>query len=112
MRHTYNFLGYDFSCHILYCIIYYMKPETYKLKRLFQIDKLLRAGKKYTLKEIAQKCEVTPRTIIRDFETLAEEFGATISFTQNGNRYEYRYENESFSLSDISITEEEAFAIQ
>lgn len=89
-----------------------MSDKILKLKRLFQIDKLLRAGKNYTLKEIAQKCEVTTRTIIRDFETLAEEFGANIIFTQNGNRYEYRYENESFSLSDISITEEEAFAIQ
>lgn len=89
-----------------------MTPETYKLKRLFQIDKLLRADKKLTLKEIAQKCGVTTRTILRNFETLVEEFGADISFIQNGNRYEYRYKNEKFSLSDISITEEEAFAIQ
>ena len=110
-----NFILSDFHRHTLCDIIDYMKDkkdEISRLKRLFQIDKLLRADKKLTLKEIAQKCGVTTRTILRNFETLVEEFGADISFIQNGNRYEYRYKNEKFSLSDISITEEEAFAIQ
>ena len=89
-----------------------MKEDLTKLKRLFQIDRLLRAGKKRTLKEIAEICGVTTRTIIRDFETLEQDFNAKPIYTQNGKRYEYAYEDEHFSLSDISITEEEAFALQ
>jgi hypothetical protein len=89
-----------------------MKSEEEILKRLIDLDRLLRSQSKLTLQEIADKLNVTTRTVLRDFNIFKDIFNSTVINEKNGSRYEYRYADENFAFSDISLTEEEAFALQ
>lgn len=89
-----------------------MKSEEEILKRFIDLDRLLRSQSKLTLQEIADKLHVTTRTVLRDFMLFKKLFNSTVINEKNGSRYEYRYADENFAFSDISLTEEEAFALQ
>ena len=89
-----------------------MKSEEEILKRLIDLDRLLRSQSKLTLQEIADKLNVTTRTVLRDFMLFKKLFNSPVINEKNGSRYEYRYADENFAFSDISLTEEEAFALQ
>lgn len=89
-----------------------MRSEKEILQRLIELDQLLRSPRKLTLLEIADKLKVNSRTVPRYFKNLEKVFKGKVINEKNGTRYEYRYADEKCELSDVSITEEEAFALQ
>ena len=89
-----------------------MTKNVSKLKRLYDLDRVLCSSHRRTLNEIADELGVAPRTVIRYFNDLNKTFNGKVINEKNGTRYEYRYADENFALSNISITEEEAFALQ
>lgn len=71
--------------------------------RLKRIDECLKNGRKMTRKQLANKCNVSTKTIERDIEVLRNTYNAPIESGQLGYYY---YENFSFGI-DIAISSKE-----
>jgi predicted DNA-binding transcriptional regulator YafY len=82
-----------------------------KLERLLRLMKLLTCNNSYTLKELANKFEMTPRTVYRYIETFRD---AGFVIKKNGNIY--KIDKSSPYFKDISqlvhFTEEEAYILK
>jgi predicted DNA-binding transcriptional regulator YafY len=59
------------------------------LRRIFDLDRMIRLGKFHNAKDAAEKLEVTRRTIERDLDTLRNDLGADLHFNRAEGRYEY-----------------------
>lgn len=77
--------------------------------RIYHIHNLLSTGRYPRISEIAEKFEVSKRTVERDIEHMRDRLGAPISYchSQKG----YYYEKEGFQLPPLSITEEELITL-
>ncbi|MGP1457870.1 MAG: helix-turn-helix transcriptional regulator [Treponema sp.] len=72
-------------------------------KRMFEIDKMIRAGKCPSAKKIAEKLEVSKRTIQRDLRYMEMNLGAPIEYSHEKRGYFYCYPD--FALLDFAYSE-------
>lgn len=59
------------------------------LRRIYELDRMIRLGKLESPKQAAEKLEVTPRTIERDLEMLRHELGADLVYNKEKGIYSY-----------------------
>ncbi len=79
------------------------------LRRIFLIDRELRAGRYPTATRLAELCEVNDKTVRRDLDYLAREYRAPVAFNQAHNGWEYT--EPTYRLPAVLITEGELLAI-
>lgn len=79
-----------------------------KSKRLMELMMTVNRKRKFTVKELAQEFDVSPRTILRDLQELSE-LGVPL-YSEVGPHGGYQVLNESI-LPPIAFTEEEAIAM-
>lgn len=72
--------------------------------RILMIHRMLESGACPCVKDIAEKLEVSRRTIERDIELLRDQFGAPLEYDHFKKGYRY---TRSFSLPTIKLTEGE-----
>ena len=77
--------------------------------RIYHIHQLLSTNQYPKITEIAEKFEVSRRTIERDIEHMCDRLGAPICYCRS--KKGYYYEKEGFQLPPISITEEELITL-
>ena len=77
--------------------------------RIAKIDNLIKSKKYPNCQYMAQEYEVSERTILRDIEALKDSLGAPVKYSKAKNGY--YYEDDSFSLPDIKMTEGELIAV-
>lgn len=70
-------------------------------KRLFEIDWLIRAGKYPAAAKIAEKLEVSKRTVQRDLRYMEMVLSAPLAYSAERHGYIYRWSD--FSLSDFFL---------
>lgn len=78
------------------------------LERLLQIDSLLRKEQRYTTGSLAEKLEVSERTIRNDIAFLRDRFSAPLEFTREKG---FHYTDRSWSLPSVPISQGELFAL-
>jgi predicted DNA-binding transcriptional regulator YafY len=79
------------------------------LRRIFLIDRELRAGRYPTATRLAELCEVNDKTVRRDLDYLAREYRAPVAFNPAHNGWEYT--EPTYRLPAVLITEGELLAI-
>lgn len=79
------------------------------LYRIYQIHHLLCNHRYPSLEVLAQKFEVSKRTILRDLSAMRYDLGAPIIYSQQ--RHGYCYSNEKFTLPSLHLTQGEAIAV-
>ncbi len=77
--------------------------------RIFEIDRLIREGDYLNAAKIAQKLEVTQRTIQRDIEYMRDMYKAPIEYDRT--RCGYYYSKPNFFIPNVFLTEGELFSI-
>lgn len=77
--------------------------------RIYHIHQLLSTNQYPKITEIAEKFEVSRRTIERDIEHMRDRLGAPICYCRF--KKGYYYEKKGFQLPPISITEEELITL-
>ncbi|MDI6705220.1 MAG: transcriptional regulator [Bacillota bacterium] len=77
--------------------------------RIYHIHKLLSTNRYPRISEIAEKFEVSTRTVERDIEHMRDRLGAPICYCRS--KKGYYYEKEGFQLPPLSITEEELITL-
>jgi predicted DNA-binding transcriptional regulator YafY len=75
------------------------------LRRIYELDRMIRLGKLESPKQAAGKLEVTPRTIERDLETLRWDLGADLVYDKEKGIYGYA--GKPFVLPAQWLTERE-----
>ncbi|MBO4759948.1 MAG: WYL domain-containing protein [Spirochaetaceae bacterium] len=86
------------------------REDKVKNLRLLQIDELIREGKCPNATFLKNYFEVSRATIARDIEFLRSRYNAPIK-TKDTAQGGYYYENPSFSIKTIMLTEGELFTI-
>ena len=76
------------------------------LRRIYDLDRMIRAGELHNAEEAAARFEVTRRTIERDLDTLRTDLGAELRFNRAEGRYEYT-SNPVVTLSGQGLNERE-----
>lgn len=77
--------------------------------RIYEIDDAVRSGKLPTARMLADKLEVSVRTIMRDIEFLRDSLGAPMEYdAQKGGWY---YTEDTFFLKYTPIAQSESFAL-
>ncbi len=76
--------------------------------RLYEIDRLIAAGRYPNCSYLAEHFEVHKRTVERDIERLRDQFMAPIEYDQDRKGYYYA---DQFSLPAIKLQEGEAIAL-
>jgi len=79
------------------------------LRRLWVIDRELRAGRHPTVKQLAEKAEVDEKTIHRDLKMMQIDFKAPVAF--NWARRGWEYTEPTYHLPAVLITEGELVAM-
>lgn len=79
-------------------------------QKILRMDELIREGTFPSVEKLQEELEVNRRTIFRYRRLLIEDFNAPIEFDKNRNGYFYSVP--SFSVNDISLNEDESFALQ
>lgn len=83
-----------------------------QLQNLIEIDKMLCSPFHHpTIEEIADRLCVNTRTVGRYIARMRSIFSAPIVSFREGNKYVYKYSDDTFSLTDISINQNEANAL-
>lgn len=83
-----------------------------QLQNLIDIDKMLCSPFHHpTLEEMADKLGVNTRTVNRYIARMRKIFNAPIVSYKDNSRYVYKYSDNTFSLTDISINQDEANAL-
>lgn len=59
------------------------------LRRIYELDRMIRLGKLESPRQAAEKLDVTPRTIERDLEMLRHELGAALVYNKDKGIYSY-----------------------
>ncbi|MBA1336535.1 MAG: Transcriptional regulator, DeoR family [Firmicutes bacterium] len=77
--------------------------------RIYHIHQLLSTNRYPRIAEIAEKFEVSTRTVERDIEHMRDRLGAPICYCRS--KKGYYYEKEGFQLPPLSITEEELITL-
>ncbi|OGC21644.1 hypothetical protein A2291_06005 [candidate division WOR-1 bacterium RIFOXYB2_FULL_42_35] len=83
--------------------------ERHTLIRIYQIDELIRSKQYPNCRELAERFEVSERTILRDIEAMKDSLGAAIGFSKEHNGY--YYEKQGFCLPSLKLSEGELLAI-
>jgi len=78
------------------------------MERLLQIDALLRSGERHTAQTLADRLEVTERTIRKDLDFLRDRFHAPLVFTREKGQH---YADLEWRLPSISLSQGELFAL-
>jgi predicted DNA-binding transcriptional regulator YafY len=78
--------------------------------RLYKIHHLLLKKRYPSRQELAERLEVSPRTIQRDLDLLRDELGAPIEYDKM--RGGYYYTNDQFSLIPLHLNVQEQLALQ
>jgi len=79
------------------------------LRRLWMIDRELRAKTYPTVDELAKKAEVDSKTIRRDLQFIQSDYQAPVEFNRHRNGWEYTCE--TYQLPAVIITEGELVAM-
>jgi predicted DNA-binding transcriptional regulator YafY len=79
------------------------------LRRLLDIDRLLRAGRYPNARGLAAELEVSRRTLYRDLDFLRDSWGAPVEFSPWHNGYYYT--NPDYPLPRLRLTEGELTAL-
>jgi predicted DNA-binding transcriptional regulator YafY len=75
------------------------------LRRIYELDRMIRLGKLESAQQAAQKFEVSARTIERDLEQLRYDLGADLNYNKEKGCYEYA--GKPFVLPAQWLTERE-----
>jgi predicted DNA-binding transcriptional regulator YafY len=59
------------------------------LRRIYDLDRMIRLGELHNAEDAAERFEVTRRTIERDLDTLRTDLGVEVYFNHGEGRYEY-----------------------
>ncbi len=59
------------------------------IRRIYELDRMIRLGKLESAEQAAQKLEVSTRTIERDLDQLRGDLGAELVYSRDKGRYEY-----------------------
>ena len=78
------------------------------LKRLLQIDSLLRSSIRQTQKSLAEATEVSDRTIRSDLDFLRDRYFAPLEYQRNKG---WHYTDPDWRLPSISLSQGELFAL-
>jgi len=84
-----------------------MERHTYI--RLAKIDNLLRENSFPNCRKLAEKFELSQRTILRDIEAMKDSLGAPIVYSREKNGY--YYESKDFSLPKLKLSEGEIISV-
>lgn len=84
-------------------------PGRNTLRRIYQIDSLIRSGRYPNVPELAQRLETSTRTVENDIEYLKNYFFAPLQY--NHKKRGYYYTENNFMLPQINFTEGEIVAL-
>ncbi len=86
--------------------------EKFKMQyaRLLAIDEALRSQTFPSMKQLSSLLEKHPRSVSRDLQFMKEQLQAPINYSHEKNGYYYT--DPDFTISDISLTEDESLALQ
>ena len=87
-----------------------MANHRLEISRLLKIHSAIASGNRYTVAELAEHCDVGPRTIKRDIALLKEEFVAPICVSRAKGEEGYYYER-PFRLAPATFTDQELLAL-
>jgi predicted DNA-binding transcriptional regulator YafY len=76
--------------------------------RMFKIEQLIKSGKNYGIKDLADEFEVSPRTIQRDLDSMRELMGAPLVYDRFKKGFYY---DQEFSLPKPNLNEGEIIAL-
>ncbi|MBI2377850.1 MAG: WYL domain-containing protein [Deltaproteobacteria bacterium] len=79
------------------------------LDGVFELDRLFRTGRAYSLENLAQKLEASPRTVQRYVEVLRDRLGVEVAFDWTAKGY--RYWGDRSLISAGKLTEEDLMAL-
>lgn len=79
--------------------------------RIFLIDREIRRGRYPSIKWLAEKLEVTTRTIQRDVACLRDQLGAPLEWDYHHKGYTYGGREKEFTLPQLYLTEGELIAL-
>ena len=79
------------------------------MERMLELDRAIRAGEYPNARIIADRLQVAPRTVQRDFEFLKERLLAPLVFVRGRNGY--AYSDAGYRLPSVLLTEGELVAI-
>lgn len=85
------------------------EPGRNTLRRIYQIDSLIRNGRFPNVPELARRLETSTRTVEKDIEYLKNYFLAPLRY--NPHRRGYYYTEQNFMLPQINFTEGEIVAL-
>lgn len=77
------------------------------IRRIYELDRMIRLGKLESAEQAAEDFEVTQRTIERDLEQLRYDLGADLKYNRERGRYEYAAGEKPFVLPAQWLTERE-----
>lgn len=83
------------------------REDKFKLYRIIQIEKRIRAGEHPTVKSLMTEHGVSKRTIDRDIEFLRDRYHAPIQNDRKG----YYYTDPSFMIQNVLLTEGDLFTV-
>ncbi|MFA5839857.1 MAG: YafY family protein [Candidatus Margulisiibacteriota bacterium] len=83
--------------------------ERHTFIRIAEIDKLVKEKQYPNCRFLAQKFEVSERTVLRDIEAMKDSLGAEIEYDREHNGY--YYVNDGFNLPALKLSEGELIAI-
>lgn len=77
--------------------------------RITKICNMIKDGRYPNCRAMAEEFEVSERTILRDIEALKDSLGAPVRYSKARNGY--YFEDNSFSLPDVKLSEGELVAV-
>jgi predicted DNA-binding transcriptional regulator YafY len=83
--------------------------EKVQINRILMIDEAIRSGSFPTITKLANKAEVTNRTIERDIEYLRDRYEAPLEY--DNQKHGYYYSEPNFFIKSVIMTEGELFSI-
>jgi len=78
------------------------------LLRLLEIDSMIRDNRRFTTREMAEKLEVSERTLRSDIAFLRDRFNAPLDFSAKKG---FHYTDEKWRLPSINLSISELFAV-
>lgn len=79
------------------------------LDGVLTLDRLFRSGRSYTLETLAERVEVSPRTVRRYFEVLGERLGAEVIY--DASERGYHYASKALQVPAAQLSEEDLLAL-